>query len=72
MRTNQVKLEKVLPIARRSSGSKNHNLRHNNLLPHNKEIILPKRRETMTRSIKYFVHIARNQIMMSIIARIRE
>ena len=66
------KEEKVLTIARKSSGSKNHNLRHKNYPPHNKEIILPTRRETMKRRINFFVHIAKSQIMINIIARLKE
>ena len=60
MRTNQVKEEKVLTIARKISGRKNHNLRHNNP-PHNKVVLLPTRRETMKRRTNFFVHIAKSQ-----------
>ena len=72
MRTNLVKGGKVLTTTRRSSGRRNHNLRHKNIPPHNKAVLLPTRRETMKRRKKKIVHIARNQIIMSIIARLIE
>ena len=71
MSINQVKEGKVQEIARRSSGSRNHNLRHSNP-PHSKEILLPTRREVIKRRTNFFLHIAKNQIMTSIIARLRK
>ena len=71
MSTNQVKEGKVLATRRRSSGSRNHSLRHNDP-PHNKVVLLPTRREIVKIRINIFVHITRNQIMMTIIASLRE
>ena len=72
MRTNQLKEKKVLATTRRSSGRKNHSLRHNNP-PLNKAVLLLQiRREIVTRRTNFFVHIAKSQIMTSIIARLKE
>ena len=56
---------------KKSSGRKNHKLRHKNH-PHIKAILLPTRREVMKRRINFFEHIAKIQIMMRIIERLRE